>query len=110
MIRGVSTLRSATRVRSTPGWMRIPALVMALGANLALALPAAAQEFVKVQDGTREQLPATPFVGVAYGFIWVAILAYLFVMARRLGRVQGELQELRRRFERSGAADTSPRR
>ena len=85
------------------------ATVVTVGLHLAHALPALAQEFVKVEDGSREQLPATPFVAAAYGFIWVALLLYLVVVARGLGRVQAELQDLRRRLERTGADAAPPR-
>ena len=38
-------------------------------------------------------------VALAYGFIWVAVLGYVFVVGRRLGQLRGELEELRRRIE-----------
>ena len=60
---------------------------------------ALAQEFVKVADGSREQLPATPFVGLAYGFIWLALLLYVLHTARELGRLDRALTQLRRRLE-----------
>lgn len=77
-------------------------LVIFLG-SMAYALPATAQEFVKVEDGAREQLPATPFVGVAYGFIWLAILLYVLSVARGVARVNEELADLRRRLDRPPA-------
>jgi CcmD family protein len=39
-------------------------------------------------------------VALAYGFIWLAVLSYVFVVGRRLARLHGELDELRRRIER----------
>ena len=98
-------------------WPRYAAAVL-LGwvATLMVAFPVAAQDFVKVEDGSREQLPATPFVGVAYGIIWVALLLYLFVVARGVARVQKDLAELRRRLDRPapgespGADNRSPPR
>jgi CcmD family protein len=89
--------------------IKISTLCQVLVAALVGAAPARAQDFVKVADDAREQLPATPFVGVAYGFIWVAILVYVFGVARRLGRVQGELEDLRRRLDR-GPGDGPARR
>lgn len=83
--------------RSPSAWLRLPAITC----GLAVALPAWAQEFVKVEDGAREQLPAIPLVAAAYGFIWLAVLAYLLVTARGLGRVQKDLESLRRRLQRS---------
>ena len=35
---------------------------------------ALAQEFEKVEGRPREEIPAVPFVAVAYGIIWLAIL------------------------------------
>ncbi len=78
-----------------------------LGITLACALClssetlAAAQEFVKVEDAVREQLPATPFVVVAYGFIWVGALFYVGKVARSLAHVRGELVGLRLRLDRT---------
>ena len=84
------------------------AAIMGLGTLAAFVGSAHAQDFVKVDDAAREQLPATPFIGVAYGFIWLAILLYVLSVARRLGRVQGEIQDLRRRLDRA-AAGAPPR-
>jgi CcmD family protein len=39
-------------------------------------------------------------VALAYGFIWLAVFGYLFIVARRLARLNGELDELRRRIDR----------
>jgi len=61
---------------------------------------AQAQEYVKVENVPREQLPAPQFVGAAYGFIMVAMLVYVFVVARRLAKTRGDIAELRGRLER----------
>ena len=82
---------------------RVPTALGALAACLMLAGPALAQNFEKVEDAGREQLPATPFVAIAYGFIWVAVLVYAFGVARRLGRLRGELDDLRRKIDRGDA-------
>lgn len=50
-------------------------------------VPAASQE-------GQEQLPATPLVLTAYGFAWAAVLFYVWLTWRRLGRVERELKEL----------------
>jgi CcmD family protein len=39
-------------------------------------------------------------VALAYGFIWVAVLAYVVLVAKRLARLSGEMSELRRRIDR----------
>jgi hypothetical protein len=84
-----------------------------IGARLARALPvlalltamltagaARAQEYVKIDNVPREQLPAPQFVGAAYGFIMIALLVYVFSVARRLARTRGEIAELRTQVER----------
>lgn len=80
---------------------RLLAMLSSLSALL-VAAPAVAQEFEKVDEAARENLPATPFVAAAYGFIWIAILAYVIVTARRVRRVETDLGALRRRVD-SGA-------
>lgn len=74
------------------------------GTVAALAQPAAGQAaqdgFVPVgQVPAAEQLPAAPLVIAAYAFIWVAMLAYVFVLWRRLGAVDRELSALRQSIE-----------
>jgi CcmD family protein len=70
-------------------------------------LAALAQQFEKVDGKAAQEVPAVPFVGIAYGFIWVAILVYLVFVARGLARVRGELADLRRKVD--AAAPPSPR-
>jgi CcmD family protein len=77
------------------------ALAAAVGALTLFMLPAlaVAQEFVKVSGKATEEVPAGPFVGIAYGFIWVAILAYVLYVARGVARVRGDMDELRRKLD-----------
>jgi CcmD family protein len=73
-----------------------------LGSTLAaMALPATAlaQEFEKVKGPIAEEIPAGRFVSLAYGFIWVAILAYVVSIARGISRVRGELEDVRRKVD-----------
>ena len=80
------------RNRSKRGWL----LTVGALASLALAPSlAVAQEFQKVNGPLREELPATPFVAAAYGFIWIALLAYVVLLARGIGRVRKDMAELR---------------
>ncbi len=76
-----------------------------LAAGAAVLIPAAvqAQEFVKVQGPPRQEIPAGPFVAAAYAFIWIAVLAYVVMLARGLGRVRRETDELRAKLERASA-------
>jgi CcmD family protein len=57
--------------------------------------------FVPVKPGEtgQETLPATPLVFVAYAFVWVALLAYVMLLWRRLGRVERELADVRAKLQ-----------
>ncbi len=71
--------------------------LLAFVASLGSAAPALAQEFVKVDIPVQERLPHAPFVAVAYGFIWVAVLAYVVIIARGLAGTRGDIEDLRRK-------------
>jgi hypothetical protein len=63
----------------------------------AAALPAV----VLAQQGqVRESIPAAPFLAGAYAFMWVAVLIYVALVAKRLGRVQSDIDDLRRKLDR----------
>jgi CcmD family protein len=79
--------------------MRARAALATLLGVMALPALAFAQEFVKVSGKGADEVPAGPFVGIAYGFIWVALLAYVLSVARGLNRVRGELDDLRRKVD-----------
>ena len=94
--------RSAT-VRFIVG--RLARVLPAL-ATLLVGAAAHAQEYVKVDNVPREQLPAPQFVGAAYGFIMAAILGYVFIVARRLSKTRADIADLRAQVERAtGPAD-----
>jgi CcmD family protein len=76
----------------------IMAAALVLAASLAGSGMAAAQQFVKVDEATREQIPAVPFVAIAYGFIWVGVLLYVLVLARGIASVRVQLEDVRRRL------------
>jgi len=57
------------------------------------------KEFVPVQPGAlQESIPAAPLVFIAYGFVWVALAAYIVVLWRRIVNVERELGDLNRRL------------
>jgi len=91
-------LRAATRLLIT-----LTCLGVVVVQGVALAQP-----FEKFNEAARDQLPASPFVAAAYGFIWVAILTYVFVVARGLSRAEKEIQSLKARIESRGQTP-SPR-
>lgn len=66
---------------------------------VALAQPpqAAQEEFVPLSEvPPEEQMPAAPMVVAAYAFVWVALLTYLWTLARRIRRVDADLKNLER--------------
>jgi CcmD family protein len=44
-----------------------------------------------------DQIPAMWLLGTAYGFVWVALIAYVWSVSKRLQTVERELGELERR-------------
>jgi len=66
---------------------------------LLCALPVWAQEYEPVTEASQPKTDPSPFVIGAYGFIWVAVLVYVVVVARGLGRANREIEELRRRVD-----------
>jgi CcmD family protein len=80
--------------------------VAAFTLTLTIPLAAMAQQFEKVEGKVTEDIPAIPFVALAYGFIWIAVLGYLVYVARSLGRVSAEVAELRRKLD--GPQGTRP--
>lgn len=67
------------------------------------ALPAlAADEFEPVNEAARAKTDPNPFILGAYGFIWVAVLVYVVLVARGLRRAETEVEVLRRRVSGGG--------
>ena len=65
-----------------------------------VSTPAAADQFVPLSEAApREILPATPLVFYAYAFVWVALIAYVFLMWRRMARVEQDLAAVQRRLQ-----------
>ena len=70
-------------------------LLLASGASAAQQPP---KDFVPVENAPEgEQIPAMPLLGAAYGFIWVGVLTYVWSLARRLQKVEGEIADLESR-------------
>jgi CcmD family protein len=94
--------------RGVRGTLRRYAALAALLAALAMAPPLAnAQQPPEPPAGfvpadslpQQEQLPAAPLVIAAYAVAWVLVFGYLWSIWQRLGRVERELGEVRRRVE-----------
>jgi len=61
--------------------------------------PSAAQsEYVPATPGaSTEQMPAAPLLITAYAFVWIAAMAYLWTIARRLNKVEDDIRALERK-------------
>jgi CcmD family protein len=66
---------------------------------LATFLTQAQNEFVPASQVPTETLPAAPLVYIAYAFVWVVLIGYVFALWRRLGRVERELAQVSSRIE-----------
>lgn len=89
-------------------YLVIVGVAIAMAASLAAPLvaqqpqtPPGQNEFVPVKElPQQEQMPAPPLVMVAYAFVWVALIVYVWSLSRRVNRVQGEIADLRKRAAR----------
>jgi CcmD family protein len=73
-------------------------IVLLAAPAIAGAQPQPPKEFVPVDEvPPGEQIPAINLVAAAYGFVWVAMLGYVWSIARRLGTVESELAALESR-------------
>ncbi len=62
--------------------------------------PTAMDGFVPMSEAApREVLPATPLVFYAYGFVWLALIAYVFFLWRRMAQVEQDLAAVQRRLQ-----------
>ena len=81
--------------------LRLFTIVIALSAVPGVSLaeqPQPPKEFVPVDEvPPGEQIPAITLVASAYGFVWVAVLGYVWSIARRLKTVEAELAALESR-------------
>jgi CcmD family protein len=79
-------------------------LTLVPGAVLSAQQPApsaaAPQDFVPVSALPQaEQLPAAPLLIGAYAFVWVALMAYVWSLWKRMTRLERELADLQRRVQ-----------
>ena len=75
--------------------MKIIYLVALLLLNAVLFAQPGQSEFQPVTEvPASEQLPSAPLVLTAYAFVWLAFMLYVWLMWRKLGKVDQELQTL----------------
>ena len=78
--------------------LKAGALVLMLMAGSAYAQPQPPKDFIPVDETQPgEQIPALPLIAGAYGFIWAGLLGYLWIIGKRLQKVEAELGELESR-------------
>jgi CcmD family protein len=55
-------------------------------------------EFIPLSEvPPEEQIPAFTLIGAAYGFIWVAVVGYVWYLGRRLQQAEADLAALERK-------------
>ena len=75
--------------------MKIIQLVAVLLLNAALYAQPGQSEFKPVTEvPASEQLPSAPLVIAAYAFVWLAFMVYVWLMWRKIGKVDEELHTL----------------
>jgi CcmD family protein len=84
-------------------WKRVRSALLATAALAAWSGTALAQQFEKVENIPRQEIPAGRFVSIAYGIIWLAILSYVVIVAAGVKRVNQEIAELKRKVDRQGS-------
>lgn len=87
--------------RLTSIFARLSALVPAV-VVLALATVARAADEYEPVTGAQTRTDPNPYIVAAYGFIWAAVVVYVVMVARGLGRARSEIDELRRRVDSGG--------
>jgi CcmD family protein len=82
-------------------WSAIVTLGLHAVAGTAAIVAQAQDEFkpASPDDLALERLPATPFVVAAYAIVWIVLIGYVFVLWRRLGRVEQEMAALTARLD-----------
>ena len=86
-------------------FLRVFLVTLLLTASTGLSISAQSQptqpepqrqdEFVPIDElPPEEQMPAAPMVVGAYAFVWVAFLAYVFTIVKRMRKVEGDLRAL----------------
>jgi CcmD family protein len=82
--------------RSLAAWGAVAMAI--LGGNLVALAQTQQNEFEKLTGPPTEGIPAAPLVMTAYAFVWVALLVYVFLLWRRIGRVEQELAQVNARL------------
>ena len=78
-------------------YLTVVSLALTAASVLAAQPPAGQSEFKPLSEvPPTEQLPGGVFVVVAYSFIWVATMVYVWFVWKRLRQVEDEMRALQR--------------
>jgi len=83
-------------------WKRIRIATLAAAVLVVSAGSALGQQFEKVENIPKQEIPAGRFVSIAYGIIWLVVLAYVVIVAAGIKRVNQEIADLKRKVDRAG--------
>jgi CcmD family protein len=83
-------------------WKQMRIATLAAAVLVVSAGSALAQQFEKIENIPRQEIPAGRFVSIAYGIIWLVILAYVVIVAAGIKRVNQEIADLKRKVDRAG--------
>jgi CcmD family protein len=80
-------------MRRLGAWLILGMLVA--GRGTAAQPQPSPDEFIPLsQVPPEEQIPAFPLVGIAYGFVWVVLVGYVWSLGRRLQKAEAEIAAL----------------
>jgi CcmD family protein len=96
----MSRLRTDTRIAARlAGWASAAAIWLLGTVAWAGQTPQQGfQPIADIPDAARETISASPLVYGAYGFVWIALVVYVFLLWQRLGKVERELADVTSRL------------
>ena len=92
-------------VRKIRTWLAVSMLVVLSCAALGAQQKPTPNEFtpMSAEEQASEVLPATPFVFTAYAIVWLVLIGYVFVLWRRVSKVERELLDVNARLTGPGS-------
>lgn len=84
------------RLRRLLRWASaLTTLTIAIGASAPVAVTAQSSSgFVPLEQAPQDTVPGGVLLVAAYAFAWIAVVAYLFLVWRRAGRIERELSDV----------------
>jgi hypothetical protein len=83
--------------------MKVISLIVALLTSALVLAQEPQSEFKPVTEiPASEQLPSAPLVIAAYAFVWLAFVAYAWIMWRKLGKVEQDLHAVSAQIAKKG--------